>query len=393
MILLLPAAAAAGGTPRRNCNAQLDAIYLHAEPASFGKESVIDSIGKLYPSLSQSQLATKIKGVENEFMFFRGFAPVFYRRLAANPEWLARVQTLLDHSGWMVGDAHPENFGFLTLDGKVKFTVNDLDDAGQGPVALDLVRFVSSIKILHPGIGLKPIIEAYVRALTHERKLDDVIDDLREKSEKKGRKMPKNLVNGSDEIDRANPEVSEVEPATSTKIRAHLASLFPGASVRDVVAIRRTTGGSAFRPRYLAQIKYDGELLLIELKALDEPAIIEFTGKGPRSNHKTRLEEALNLQQGDKRAEFYRTTLMGGTPYLVRPRFGGNQGIKLSDFEAAQHTDLFAAEAEALARFHRKTIEKLEDYAAALAAVPITHWDEIARALAADSNHWFRATR
>src|SRR5689334_6407319 len=80
--------------------------------------------------------------------FLRGSAPFFYELLARHPE-LARGP---DGDGWIVGDAHPENFGAYRPDPhgwrgerpRAVFDLNDFDEATPGaPVRLDLLRFLT----------------------------------------------------------------------------------------------------------------------------------------------------------------------------------------------------------------------------------------------------------
>jgi uncharacterized protein (DUF2252 family) len=64
--------------------------------------------------------------------------------------------------GWVCGDLHLQNFGcFRGANRLVYFDLNDFDEAARLPVAVDLMRFLTSIFTAAPGIGLE-------RAVAHE---------------------------------------------------------------------------------------------------------------------------------------------------------------------------------------------------------------------------------
>ena len=78
--------------------------------------------------------------------YLRGAAPLFYELLQQHPE-LAEGP---DGEGWLIGDAHLENFGaFRTSDGpgagSVVFDANDFDEAVIGPFRWDVVRLLTSL--------------------------------------------------------------------------------------------------------------------------------------------------------------------------------------------------------------------------------------------------------
>lgn len=85
--------------------------------------------------------------------FLRGAAPLFYEILAESPE-LAKGPP---GEGWLVGDAHLENFGAYRPDhlgmsaalkkkaAKAEFNLNDFDDAVIGPWRFDVLRLTVSL--------------------------------------------------------------------------------------------------------------------------------------------------------------------------------------------------------------------------------------------------------
>jgi uncharacterized protein (DUF2252 family) len=79
----------------------------------------------------------------------RGAAPLFYELLAAEP----RLSGGPPGDGWLVGDAHVENFGAFVVDrhGARKpqpvFDVNDFDDCMLGPLRFDVLRLATSLTL------------------------------------------------------------------------------------------------------------------------------------------------------------------------------------------------------------------------------------------------------
>lgn len=76
------------------------------------------------------------------FSFMRGACQLFYSSLP----------TVVTLSGappvWLCGDLHVENFGTYKGDNRLTyFDVTDFDEAARGPLTLDLVRFLSSIRV------------------------------------------------------------------------------------------------------------------------------------------------------------------------------------------------------------------------------------------------------
>ncbi|MEO7216724.1 MAG: DUF2252 family protein [Gemmatimonadaceae bacterium] len=76
------------------------------------------------------------------FSYMRGACQLFYSSLPT-------VGTLSGAPpAWLCGDLHVENFGTFKGDNRLTyFDVTDFDEAARGPVTLDLVRFLASIRV------------------------------------------------------------------------------------------------------------------------------------------------------------------------------------------------------------------------------------------------------
>ncbi|NJM09996.1 MAG: DUF2252 family protein [Bdellovibrionaceae bacterium] len=74
------------------------------------------------------------------------------------------LKPYLQYEGWVLGDPHPENFGVLySAEGRV-LAPNDFDDGGEGPFALDLLRYLSTTHG-HSSFMLNNLIDSYVNGL------------------------------------------------------------------------------------------------------------------------------------------------------------------------------------------------------------------------------------
>lgn len=136
--------------------------------------------------------------------YLRGAAGLFYELLAEHPELAAGPPG----EGWLVGDAHLENFGaFRTEDGrsgeKVVFDVNDFDEAIVGPFRWDVVRLLTSVILGGREIGsdgrqsvrlCSAILDGYVPALCEGHGVADMPLAVRRLLDKVERRTHKDLL-------------------------------------------------------------------------------------------------------------------------------------------------------------------------------------------------------
>jgi uncharacterized protein (DUF2252 family) len=96
-----------------------------------------------FPQLLSRKLA---RMAASPLAYLRGAAPLYYELLVEHPE----LGEGPSGDGWLIGDAHLENFGaFRTADASgtefVVFDVNDFDEAVIGPFRWDVVRLLTSV--------------------------------------------------------------------------------------------------------------------------------------------------------------------------------------------------------------------------------------------------------
>jgi uncharacterized protein (DUF2252 family) len=129
-----------------------------------------DAATRSFPQLLSRKLA---RMAVSPLAYLRGAAPLYYELLVEHPE----LGEGPNGDGWLIGDAHLENFGaFRTADASesVVFDVNDFDEAVVGPFRWDVVRLLTSVILGGRELGSNgqqsvqlcaAILEGYVPAL------------------------------------------------------------------------------------------------------------------------------------------------------------------------------------------------------------------------------------
>ncbi|MBL8683988.1 MAG: DUF2252 family protein [Myxococcales bacterium] len=102
----------------------------------------------------------RAKMCESAFGFFRGSLGFFERSLRQ----VRPIVADLSSEGWLVGDAHAENFGALRADreppwkrGEAAFWINDFDAVREGPLVDDVLRLATSALLAGASRGEHPL--------------------------------------------------------------------------------------------------------------------------------------------------------------------------------------------------------------------------------------------
>lgn len=325
----------------------------------------------------------KLAVAANPFQFFRSFVDYFYLLVSANRTALSSLSSTWSTSGWCVGDAHPENFGVLLLkDEKSIFTVNDVDDSGPCPVALDLLRLMVSARLFDDSVSSSAFIKAYVAGLGGEsRQVPRDIKDLFKKSRKRGTDPNPKKIPGEKFI--RGDELNDVPHEEAQKVAQALQFLQPNLDalprLLDVVSRKKVGGGSGGLLRYQVLWKDRGQLVHLELKQIVDPAVTS-VATGPVTDHGERVMKALRVTQGDDFSKFYRIVRVDSKQMLVRPRFGGNVDVELDKVENFSEVAQF--EAYQLGLLHGRSVSDVPAWKKAVLAVPAVSWESDVGALA-----------
>ena len=111
------------------------------DPAALAREQLArdKAATRRRPELFARKLA---RMTATPFALLRGSAQLYYDVLDRAPELCPNVGGV----GWVVGDAHVENFGAFQPDsGEPVFDLNDFDEAAIGPHWLDALRLATSV--------------------------------------------------------------------------------------------------------------------------------------------------------------------------------------------------------------------------------------------------------
>jgi uncharacterized protein (DUF2252 family) len=132
--------------------------------------------------------AKKLDAAKDPFKFLRTYVDYYYLLTKANRAVLPSLDVNWKTAAWCVGDAHPENFGFLIQnDGSSIFTMNDVDDSGPCPAVLDLFRLMVSARLYEKNIKLGRLTEAYLTGLQGQSfKMPAALQSILARSQKKG---------------------------------------------------------------------------------------------------------------------------------------------------------------------------------------------------------------
>jgi len=127
----------------------------------------VDAIAAVNRGRDARLLAHKFEAMASDrFAFLRASAGLMHARLdlAALPA---------SPVSWVCGDLHLNNFGcYRGLNRLVYFDVNDFDEAGRLPLAVDLLRLLGSVLVAAPGFGLTRAQGAALAAAWLERYAD-----------------------------------------------------------------------------------------------------------------------------------------------------------------------------------------------------------------------------
>jgi len=240
--------------------------------------------------------------------YLRGAAGLFYELLAEHPELAAGP----DGEGFLVGDAHLENFGaFRSADGRgaeaVVFDVNDFDEAIVGPFRWDVVRLLTSVILGGRELGsngkqsvelCSAILEGYTPALCQGQAAKNVPLSVQRLLDKVERRTHKDLLDHRTERTAAGrrftrgdryrdlpPEL--VEPAHAAFAR-YVEQLDPTRSqarehfIVEDVAFRIAGTGSLGLLRIALLTRGKGELdnrWIFDMKAQGTPAAAGLLGE------------------------------------------------------------------------------------------------------------------
>lgn len=186
----------------------------------------------------------------------------------------------LSYHGWIVGDPHPDNFA-LHFDGeKWSPGLSDFDDGGEGPFALDLIRYLGVING-QSQVMKENLIQSYVAGLCGSKPQTPakVLSLL-------ARSLPT-----SHNVDLAKKAFIEKKKSffpMGRRMKQELKKFLPEGTWRQAVVVRRDRGGSAGLNRFWILLEEPtGRLRHFEFKKMSVPVTDLYQEQKP---HLTRVK-------------------------------------------------------------------------------------------------------
>ncbi|MGQ0508003.1 MAG: DUF2252 family protein [Myxococcaceae bacterium] len=250
--------------------------------------------------------------------FFRSFPGAFHADLARLPSSRIPGREVL-----CTGDAHPENFGYQRVNGKTVYALNDFDDSGYCPAAVDALRYFTVLRLGGSEAWLDALLEAFV-SVAHGKTLPVPVDaehtpdwDVLKKKGLAKSTQGDALNLASDRSLSATPPVKReaVEKALQSSPLLKQAGL----NILDVATYTRISGGSGGLERYWVLAEIDGDRTLLELKQTVDAGVAQ--GRHERTlQEPDRLLELQRAFWSDVSKTDYFSVQLDGKHYLVRDR-------------------------------------------------------------------------
>ncbi len=300
----------------------------------------------------------------SEFAFFRATADHFYKVVSRNKTKFS-FQNIFQSNGYCLGDAHPENFGFLIQnDSSSLFTANDVDDFGPCPTIVDAYRFLVGTRLYSPDFKIELFFDNYLRGLRKEPKASPpILLELAQKSQKRGIQINPKKFSGQKILRNSfTSEIAESDVVALSNLLAKLnIGLTKNFKIIDALQTTKGDGGSAGLLRYELLLVVDGKLLHLELKEQASPAI-KHIATSPIPDTPTRIRQSLRIEQGDKVSTLYGYLKFKDKEMLLRPKYWGNITVQLSDNSTQENIEIFEHEAYVLGFLHSKSASNLTEY-------------------------------
>ncbi|MCS6838391.1 MAG: DUF2252 domain-containing protein [Bdellovibrionaceae bacterium] len=325
------------------------------------------------------------------FEFYRYFLHIFKRDETLLPS--------LTWQGWVLGDPHPGNFGFILLaDGESRYTFNDYDDFGRGPLILDITRLVLGTYLQLKELGVVDrsnqtwkwenqlvtlIKESYLQGL------NDSVNFVLSPSFRDylNKKKPREFVPSPGDIEGETIAPKEDRYSVAPAERKYLEKILVGQvsdlrdwKLADLKKRVKTYGGSRGLERYLTLWKKGSTLLLLEWKPI-VASQLEYFFPSNDVDGVLRTELAWDYFIGKKRGPWYVTVWIYDKPFKSRPLYKDQSSLKWkADWDSVYFQNAIKLNAFLLGQFHRQSFKDqrlAEDFFSSLQPI----WDWLPKAL------------
>jgi len=294
--------------------------------------------------------------IADPFAFFRAFAAAYHADLAA-----LDASRVPGGEALCVGDAHPENFGWMRIGDDDVFAVNDFDDAGYCPVAFDAVRYFVALSLAEDDDGLtQSAIERYVDTVKDGSRAVTIDHGLAPSWSKVRSKGLSNATDGDAFILGDATGLAAVTPEERDTLAAFVAgdARLDGAVVRDAAAFTKTDGGSAGLLRYWLLADPSGDATILELKAVVKPGV-EWGRHTRTLSFEQRFATLKKAFWGKSAKKDTFGVDLFGRQFMLRDRLI-RQSTKLGDLDDATLAQVVGVEASQLALAHAGALTSIK---------------------------------
>jgi hypothetical protein len=323
-------------------------------------QSTIQRLQKIYPSQSKEFIELRFKNAQSVFDKWRSFPPYFYEMVKSSK----LISKLSNRQGLCTGDPHIENFGFLPLKkDSVQFGINDLDDATNCKLDLDLIRLYMAHKFFGVQFRGESFYKSYQSGLSGSQcQRPQYVKKLEKDALKKGRSISKKALKMLEEKN-CSGEFSFISQDEQQKIISILEKESPSSKNKSIKLVHscsrlKSHGGSAGEKRYVLFIQDNlGDLHHLELKPLVTPAPDVGAGISIQKR-KEIFNRSVALFYGEELHQEYFPIVFQDKLYQRRPLWSGVQEISSEDLvklATEEKQEVLDFEACTLGGLHRQS--------------------------------------
>ena len=297
---------------------------------------------KTYSHLDEATFETKFQlSLERPLLFYRSYVNSFYSE--------TQIKGHLSLVGSCMGDAHPENFGFISFSRTPYYVFNDIDDSGSCPIGLDILRYFSALKLTDISDRdfekLAHLFEAYVAGARQES-FNFKLPDLQKANEKNLKK------NAEGDTFIAKGNLAPLPKAEKQRILKAIKGQTPGLEILDIASYTKSDGGSGGLKRYWLIVKTaTGHKELIEFKEQVHPAVA-WTG-----TEQTVARTATPQFIWGVFPDYYGYVYFDQTLFLTRTR--ADDFIDLGKLSSEDKFKLLSYQVYLIAKFHQSRLQSV----------------------------------
>lgn len=250
------------------------------------------------------------------------------------------------------GDAHVANFGWLAFERGVRFAFNDLDDSGEVEVALDALRYFTSVTLSGGDVDVAALVEAWADGLRNPGEVTragpsapPTAREMRDDADDEWSKDAKNDLYAADPSERA----------------AVIAALADEKATQgyEVLGVKRRVvidGGSGGNKRYWAHVRGEAGRDVIELKQMTTAGAEQGRGAVALDERLKAAREA--LWTGERLSPYHKVHLAVGDAapgsYVARSR-----GMRRNLRSSKSSPTPYALQVEILAAVHARALASM----------------------------------